>query len=62
MGCGKDLAEDEKLFVIWEMGRVKAGGSIVEMVNRCVVAEMSESERIFGAILQTGNVSLIAVV
>ena len=60
MGCGKDLAEGEKVLVIKEI--VKTNKSIAERINRCVMTKISESLRIFGKILQRGNLGLIAVV
>ena len=62
MGCGKDLAEGEKVLVIKEIAEVKTNKSIAERINRCVMTEIGESERIFGKILQRGNLSLLAVV
>ena len=62
MGCGKDLAEGEKVLVIKEIAKVKKKKSIAERINRCVVTKIGESERIFGKILQRGNLGLIAVV
>ena len=63
MGCGKDLAEGEKVLVIKEIAKVKKiNKSIAERINRCVVTKIGESERIFGKILQRGNLGLIAVV
>ena len=62
MECRKDLSEGEKLLVIKEIAKVKTTRSICERISRCVMTEIGESERIFGKILQRGNVSLIAVV
>ena len=62
MGCGKDLAEGEKVLVIKERAKVKTNKSIVERINCCVMTEIGESVRIFGKIFQTGNVGLFAVV
>ena len=61
MGCGTDLA-GEKIRVIKEIGKVKTNKSVAESINRCVVTEIGESVRIFGTILQRGNVSLIGLV
>ena len=54
MGCGKDLAEDEKVLVIKEITKVKTNRSIAERINRCVTTEICERVRIFGKILQRG--------
>ena len=62
MGCGKDLAEGEKLLVIKEITKVRTNKSIAERINRCVITEIGESVRIFGKILERGNLALIAVV
>ena len=62
MECGKDIPEGEKLLVIKEIAKVKTTRSIGERINRCVMTEIGESVRIFGKILQRGNVSLISVV
>ena len=62
MGCGKDLAEGEKVLVIKSITRVKTNKSIAERINRCVLTEIGESVRIFGKILQRGNLGLIAMV
>ena len=62
MGCGKDLAEGEEVLVIKEIAKVKTNKSIGERINRCVMTEIGESVRIFGKILQRGNLGLIAVV
>ena len=48
MGCGKDLAEGEKVLVIKEIAKVKTNKSIVERINRCVMTKIGESLRIFG--------------
>ena len=61
MGCGKDLAEGEKV-LIKETTKVKTNKSIAERINRCVMTEIGESVRIFGKILQRGNLGLIAMV
>ena len=61
MGCEKDLAEGEKV-LIKEITKVKTNKSIAERINRCVMTEIGERARIFGKILQRGNLSLIAVV
>ena len=62
MGCGKDLAEGENVLVIKEIAKVKTNKSIAERINRCVITKIGESVRIFGKILQRGNLGLIAVV
>ena len=51
MGCGKDLAEGEKVLVIKDITKVK-NKSIAERINLCVMTEIGESVRIFGNILQ----------
>ena len=61
MACGKDLAEGEKVLVIKEIAKVKTNKLIAERINRCVITEIGESVRIFGKILQRGNLGLIAV-
>ena len=61
MGCEKDLAEGEKV-LIKEITKVKTNKSVAERINRCVMTEIGERARIFGKILQRGNLSLIAVV
>ena len=62
MGCGKDLADLENVLVIKEIAKVKIKKSIAERISRCVMTKMGESVRIFGKILQRGNLGLIAVV
>ena len=63
MERGKDLAEGEKVLVIKEIAKVKTNKiSIAERINRCVMTKIGESVRIFGKILQRGNLGLIAVV
>ena len=62
MGCGKDLAEGEKVLAIKEIAKVKTNKSIAERINRRVMTKIGESVRIFGKILQRGNLGLIAVV
>ena len=62
MGCGKDLAEGEKVLVIKEIAKVKTNKSIAERINRCVMTKIGASFRIFVKILQRGNLGLIAVV
>ena len=62
MECGKDLAEGEKVRVIKEITKVRTNKSIAERMNRCVMTEIGESVRIFGKILQRGNLGLIAMV
>ena len=47
MGCGKDLAEGEKVLVIKEITEVKTNKSSAKRVNRCVMTEIGESVRIF---------------
>ena len=60
--CGKDIVEGKKLLFIEEIAKVKTNKTIAGRINRCVMTEIGKSVRIFGKILQTGNVSLIAVV
>ena len=62
MGCGKDLAEGEKVLLIKEIAKVKTNESIAKKINRSVMTEIGESVRIFGKILQRENLGLIAVV
>ena len=62
MGCGKDLAEGEKVLVIKEIAKVKTNKSVAERMNRCVMTEICESVRIFRKIVHRGNLGLIAVV
>ena len=62
MECGKDLAEGEKVLAIKEITKVKTNRSSTERMTRCVITEICESVRIFGKILQRGNLGLIAVV
>ena len=62
MGCGKGLAEGEKVLVIKETTKVKTNKSISERIKLSVMKEIDESVRIFGKILQRGNLGLIAVV
>ena len=62
MGCGKDLGKGEKDLVIKEIAKGKTNKSIAARINRCVMTEIDESVRIFGKILQRGNLGLIAVV
>ena len=62
MACGKDLAEGEKVLVIKEIAKVKTNKSVGERINSCVMTEIGETVRIFGKILQRGNLDLIAVV
>ena len=58
----KDLPEGEKLLFIKEIAKAKTTRSIGERKIRCVMTEIGESVRIFGKILQRGNVNLITVV
>ena len=37
MGCGKDLAESEKVLVIKEITKVRTNKSIGERINHCVI-------------------------
>ena len=60
MECGKDLVEGKKLLFIEEIA--KTNKTIAGIINRCVMTEIGKSVRIFGKILQRGNISLIAVV
>ena len=62
MGCKKDLAKGEKVLVIKEIAKVKTNKSIAERINSYVMTKIGESVRIFGKILQRGNLGLIAVV
>ena len=62
MGCGKGLAEGEKYLAIKEIAKVKTNKSIAERINCCVITKIGESVRIFGKILERGNLGLIAVV
>ena len=62
MGCGKDLVEGENVLVIKEIAKVRTNKSIAGRINRCVMTEIGESVRIFGKLLQRGNLGLIAVV
>ena len=48
MGCGKDLAEGERVLVIKEITKVKTNKSIAERINRCMMTGIGESVRIFG--------------
>ena len=57
----KDLAEGEKVFAIKEKAKVKTNKLIAERINLCVMTEIGESVRIFGIILQRGNLGLIAI-
>ena len=51
MGCGKDLAEGEKVLVIKEITKVKTNKSISERIKLSVMTEIGKSVRIFGKIL-----------
>ena len=62
MESGKDLAEGEKVLVIKEITKVKTNKSIYERIKLPVMTEIGASVRIFGKILQRGNLGLIAVV
>ena len=42
MGCGKDLAEGEKVLVIKEIAKVKTNKLIAERINRCVMTRIGE--------------------
>ena len=46
MGCGKNLAEGEKVLVIKEIAKVKTNKSPAERINCCVMTEIGESARI----------------
>ena len=46
MGCGKDLAEGEKVLVINEIVKVKKNYSIAKRIDCCVMTEVSEDVRI----------------
>ena len=52
----------QKNLVIGEKAKGKTNKTIAGRINRCVMTEIGKSVRIFGKILQRGNVSLIAVV
>ena len=45
MGCGKDLAEGEKVLVINEIVKIKTNKSVAKRINCCVMTEMGESVR-----------------
>ena len=62
MGCENNPEEDEKVLVITEITKVRTNISIAERINRCVMTKIGESVRIFGKVLQRGNLGLIAVV
>ena len=62
MGCGKDLPEGQKVFVIKEIAKVKTNKSIAEGIICCVTTEIGESVTISGKLLQRGNLGLLAVV
>ena len=47
MGCGKDLAEDEKVLAIKQIAKVKTNKSVAERINRCVMTKIGENVRIF---------------
>ena len=51
MGCGKDLAEGEKVLAIKEITKVKTNKSISVRMNCCVMTEIGESVTIFRKIL-----------
>ena len=55
MGCGKDLAEGEKVLVMKEITKVRTNKSIAERINRCVMTEIRESVRIFGKSFKEGT-------
>ena len=55
MGCGRDFEKGEKVLVIKEITKVKTNKSNAERINRYVMTEIGESVRIFGKILQRGN-------
>ena len=62
MGYENNPEEDEKVLVITEITKVRTNISIAERINRCVMTKIGESVRIFGKVLQRGNLGLIAVV
>ena len=62
MGCGKDLAESEKVLVIKEIAKVGTNRSINGRIDRCVMAERGENVRTLGKIRDRGNLGLIAAV
>ena len=61
IGCGKDLADGEKVLVIKEIAKVKTNKSFAERINRCVMTEIGESVRIFVKILQKNPVNLFSM-
>ena len=40
MGCGKDLAEGEKVLVIKEIAKDKKNKSVAERINRCLMTKL----------------------
>ena len=46
MGCGKNLVEDEKVFVIKEIAKVRTNKSIAGRMNCCVITDIGKSARI----------------
>ena len=58
MGCGKKLVEDEKVFVIEEIAKVRTNKSIAGRMNYCVITDIGN----FGKIPQRENLSLMVVV
>ena len=62
MGCGKDLAEGEKVLVIKEIAKAKTAKSIVARINHCVMTKLDESVSIFAKIFQRRDLSLIATI
>ena len=46
MGCGKNLVEDEKVFVIEEIAKVRTNKSIAGRMNYCVITDIGKSVRI----------------
>ena len=58
----RPLQNVKKSLLLKEIVKVETNKSIAERINRCVMKEIGESVRIFGKILQRGNLGLIAVV
>ena len=57
MGCGKYLAQGEKVLVIREINK-----PVAKRINHCVMTEIGKSVRILGKILEKRNLGLIGVV
>ena len=58
----KTLQKAKKSLLLKEIAKVKTNKSVAETINRCVVTKIGENLRIFGNILERGNLGLIAVV